>query len=87
VLVRGGTDERTGEALSAAAVAERAGWCVALVQGMAGRLAAGRWNPADLTALASGQDLMERPLPAQAWMALRCKERPRRIRIGQGPGL
>jgi IS605 OrfB family transposase len=71
VLLRDGTDEKTGEALSAAAVAERAGWCAALVQGMAGRLAADHWNPADLTALGSGRDAADRPLPAQAWMGLR----------------
>jgi hypothetical protein len=71
VLLRGGTDEKTGEALSAAVVAERAGWCAALVQGMAGRLTAGHWNLAGLEALASGQDGAGRPLPAQAWMALR----------------
>ena len=32
VLVRGGADERTGEHLTPAAVAERAGWCAALVK-------------------------------------------------------
>jgi IS605 OrfB family transposase len=71
VLVRGGTDEKTGEALSAAAVAERVAWCTALVKGMAGRLVAERWNRADLEMLASGRDAADRPLPAQAWMALR----------------
>jgi len=71
VLVRGGADEETGEALPAAAVAERVAWCAALVQGMAGRLVAGRWNPADLTTLASGRDTEDRPLPPNAWMALR----------------
>jgi IS605 OrfB family transposase len=71
VLVRGGTDEKTGEALTTAALAERAGWCAALVQGMAARLAAGHWNPAGLEALASGRDTAGEPLPAMAWMALR----------------
>jgi hypothetical protein len=71
VLVRGGADEKTGEVLSAAMVAERAGWCAALVQGMAGRLVAGRWNPADLETLASGEDGAGKPLPARAWMGLR----------------
>jgi IS605 OrfB family transposase len=71
VLVRGGTDEKTGEVLSGAAVAERAAWCAALVQGMAGRAVAGHWNPADLEMLASGEDGAGRPLPAQAWMGLR----------------
>jgi IS605 OrfB family transposase len=71
VLLRGGIDEKTGEALSASAVAERLAWCTALVQGMAGRLAAGHWDPADLGTLAAGRDAADRPLPAQAWMALR----------------
>lgn len=71
VLLRGGTDEKTGEALSAAAVAERVGWCAALVQGMAARLVDGHWNLADLGALASGRDAAGKPLPPQAWMALR----------------
>ena len=71
VLLRGGTDEKTGESLSAAIVAERAGWCAALVQGMASGLVVGRWNPADLAVLASGRDEAGRPLPAQAWMGLR----------------
>ena len=75
VLVRGGTGEETGEALSAAAVAERVAWCAALVQGMAGRLVAARWNPADLTALASGRDAADRPLPAQRHPRLR-RQRP-----------
>ena len=71
VPVRGGTDEETGEALTAAAVAERVEWCAALVQGMAARLVAGHWNPAGLESLASGEDAAGRPLPAMAWMALR----------------
>ena len=71
VLIRGGTDEKTGEALTAAAVAERIGWCVALVQGMTGQLVAEHWNAADVEALAAGKDAAGRPLPPQAWMALR----------------
>ena len=71
VLVRGGVDERTGEELSAAALAERVAWCAALVQGMAARLSAGHWNPAGLESLASGRDAAGRPLPTMAWMALR----------------
>ena len=71
MLVRGGTDEKTGEALTAAAVAERVSWCAALVQGMTARLVAGHWNPAGLASLASGRDAAGRPLPAMAWMALR----------------
>ena len=71
VLVRGGTDEKTGEALSAAAVAERVAWCAALVKGMAAQLTAAHWEAGDLRALASGRDGLGRPLPARAWMALR----------------
>jgi hypothetical protein len=71
VLVRGGIDEKPGEVLSAAVVAERAGWCAGLVQGMAARLLAACWNRADVDALAAGTDAAGRPLPAAAWMALR----------------
>jgi hypothetical protein len=35
VLVRGSTDEETGEVLSPAVVAERVGWCAGLARGMA----------------------------------------------------
>lgn len=71
VLIRGGTEEKTGEALSAAAVAERVAWCAALVEGMTAGLAADHWNPADMEALASGRDAGGKPLPARAWMAMR----------------
>jgi hypothetical protein len=71
VLIRGGTDEKTGEALSAAAVTERVAWCAALVIGMAARLVTAHWETADLQLLSSGQDGRGRPLPSQAWMALR----------------
>jgi hypothetical protein len=71
VLVRGGTDEKTGEALSASAVAERVAWCAALVKGMAAHLTAAHWEAGDLRALAAGQDGLGRPLPSRAWMALR----------------
>jgi IS605 OrfB family transposase len=70
-LLRGGTDEKTGEVLSPAMLAERIAWCAALVQGMADGLTAEHWNPADLGALASGADAAGRPLPSQAWMAMR----------------
>ncbi len=52
VLVRGGIDEQAGEALTAAATAERVGWCAALVQSMATGLTAEHWNPAGLESLA-----------------------------------
>jgi putative resolvase len=68
VLVRGGTDEKTGEALSASAVAERVAWCAALVKGMAAHLTAAHWEAGDLQALAAGQDGLGRPLPSRAWI-------------------
>ena len=71
LLVRGGTDEKTGGALTATALAARVGWCAALVQGMAAGLTSARWHPAGLVPLASGRDAAGRPLPAMAWMALR----------------
>lgn len=71
ILVRGGTDERTGEVLSAAVVAERVGWCIDMVQCMTAGLLADHWNRADIDTLATGADLTGRPLPSQAWMALR----------------
>ena len=78
VPVRGGTDEKTGEALSAAALAERVAWCAALVKGMAAGLVTAHWEAGDLRVLSSGQDGLGRPLPARAWMALR--------RLGWGAG-
>jgi hypothetical protein len=71
VLVRGGTDEQTGEALTAAVAAERVRWCAALVRGLAARLAGEHWSAADVAGLASGMDAAGRPLPKMAWMALR----------------
>jgi hypothetical protein len=71
VLVRGGIDEKTGEALSARVVAERVSWCAGLVKGMAAGLVAAHWDAGSLRALASGRDALGRPLPPQAWMAVR----------------
>ncbi|HEX6450251.1 MAG TPA: hypothetical protein VF060_12400 [Trebonia sp.] len=71
VLVRGGIVEGTGEVLPAAAVAERAAWCAALVREMAAGLVEEHWNPGDVRALASGRDPAGRPLPKHAWTALR----------------
>jgi hypothetical protein len=71
VLVRGGVDERTGEALPAAVVAERAGWCAGLVRQMTAGLLGARWNAGDVQALASGRGPDGRPLPSMAWMAVR----------------
>src|ERR1700722_3648460 len=55
VPVRGGTDEETGEALSAAALAERVAWCAALVRGMAAGLVTTHWEAGDLRVLSSGR--------------------------------
>jgi hypothetical protein len=71
VLIRGGADEKTGEALTAAMVTQRVSWCASIVSGMTARLVAGRWNAADVAALASGAGPDGRPLPSRAWMALR----------------
>jgi predicted site-specific integrase-resolvase len=71
ILVRGGTDEDTGKILTAAAVAERVSWCVALVSGIAAGLLECHWNAADMMTPASGTGPDDRPLPARAWVALR----------------
>ncbi|MEV0402398.1 zinc ribbon domain-containing protein [Actinoallomurus sp. NPDC050550] len=70
-LLRGGVDEKTGEALTARVVAERVGWAADLVAGMASGLLAERWNAGDVARLAFGIDDAGRSLPSNAWMALR----------------
>ncbi|WP_326759028.1 hypothetical protein OHB35_14645 [Streptomyces phaeochromogenes] len=70
-LLRMGVEEKTGELLPAAALAERVGWAADLVSGMAAALLAGHWNTADVDVLAAGEDAGGRPLPSNAWMALR----------------
>jgi hypothetical protein len=70
-LLRTGVDEKTGELLTASALAERVGWCADLVSAMAGALMTERWNTTDVDVLASGQDAGGRKLPSNAWMALR----------------
>jgi hypothetical protein len=72
VLIRGGTDEKTGEALPAAAVAERVAWCAALVKGMAARLTTAHWEAGDLRVLASWVEGQVPPPP---------------VTPGQNPGL
>ncbi|WP_329383536.1 transposase [Streptomyces sp. NBC_01351] len=64
-------DEKTGELLLTATLAERVGRCVDLVSGMADSLLAAHWNAIDVDVLASGEDAMGRKLPSNAWMALR----------------
>ncbi|MCO6010078.1 transposase [Actinoallomurus purpureus] len=71
VLLRGGVNEKTGEALTARVVAERVGWAADLVAGMVAGLLAGRWNAGDVAVLAAGVDDAGRVLPSNAWMALR----------------
>ncbi|WP_371572165.1 zinc ribbon domain-containing protein [Streptomyces sp. NBC_01314] len=70
-LLRTGVEEKTGELLSAAVLAERVGWAADLVSGMVAALLAEHWNAADVDVLAAGEDAAGRPLPSNAWMALR----------------
>jgi IS605 OrfB family transposase len=70
-VIRSGVEEKTGEVLAPAVVAERVGWCADLVAGMAGALLGERWNAVDVDELASGVDAGGRRLPSNAWMALR----------------
>ncbi|MCX5336504.1 zinc ribbon domain-containing protein [Streptomyces sp. NBC_00140] len=70
-LLRTGVEEKTGEVLSAAALAGRVGWAADLVSGMVAALLAGHWNATDVDVLAAGEDAGGRPLPSNAWMALR----------------
>ncbi|MET7458616.1 zinc ribbon domain-containing protein, partial [Streptomyces sp. NPDC005574] len=70
-LLRTGVDEKTGELLTGAVLAERVGWAAELVSGMVGVLMAGHWNTADVDVLASGEDAGGRKLPSNAWMAMR----------------
>ncbi|MEV0403230.1 hypothetical protein [Actinoallomurus sp. NPDC050550] len=70
-LLRGGVDERTGEALTARVVAERVGWAADLVAGMTTDLLAEHWNAGDVSVLAGGADGAGRVLPSNGWMALR----------------
>ncbi|MGW5668940.1 zinc ribbon domain-containing protein, partial [Micromonospora sp. NPDC003776] len=70
-FVRAGVDEKSGEVLSQAVVAQRVGWCADLVAGMVSGLLAQRWNAADVQVLACGVDAGGRRLPSNAWMALR----------------
>ncbi|MFD6998001.1 zinc ribbon domain-containing protein [Streptomyces mirabilis] len=69
--LRRGVEERTGELLSVAVLAERVGWAADLLSGMAASLLAARWNTIDVDVLASGEDAGGRKLPSNAWMALR----------------
>ncbi|MEO6086666.1 MAG: zinc ribbon domain-containing protein, partial [Umezawaea sp.] len=70
-VLRAGVVEKSGELLSAAVLAERVGWCAALVSGMVAGLLAEHWNTVDVDVLASGVDAGGRRLPSNAWMALR----------------
>ena len=81
VLVRGGTDEKTGEALSAAAVAERAGWCAALVKGMAARLVSAHWD-AVRAAVPGGEHLPSAVIRARTRQVARCLQDQGRLPVG-----
>ncbi|MFE3560295.1 zinc ribbon domain-containing protein, partial [Streptomyces sp. NPDC059193] len=70
-LLRTGVDEKTGELLATSVLAERVGWAVSLVAGMAAELLAAHWKTGDVDVLASGEDAGGRKLPSNAWMALR----------------
>jgi transposase-like protein len=70
-LARFGVDEKTGEVLTAAALADRVGWCVDLAAGMTASVIGEHWNAADVDTLAFGVDAAGRRLPSNAWMALR----------------
>ncbi|MHB9860287.1 zinc ribbon domain-containing protein [Streptomyces sp. YIM S03343] len=70
-LVHAGVDEKTGEVLTAAVLAERVGWCTGLAAGMTASLLGEHWNTADVNTLAAGVDAGGRKLPSNAWMALR----------------
>lgn len=69
--LRGGVVESTGEMLTTAQVVQRVGWLTAVASGMATRLLAEHWSPADLALLAAGVGLDGRKLPSSGWMALR----------------
>jgi len=71
VPLRGGVLEKTGEALSAAQVAQRVTWLAARCVQMTTRLLAEHWNPGDLALLAAGVSPDGRKLPASGWSALR----------------
>ncbi|MEU9472892.1 zinc ribbon domain-containing protein [Streptomyces avermitilis] len=70
-LLRTAVDEKTGELLPAAALAERVGWAMDLMSGMVSALTAEHWNAGDVDVLASGEDAVGKKLPSNAWMALR----------------
>ncbi|MEU9188401.1 zinc ribbon domain-containing protein [Streptomyces sp. NPDC048484] len=70
-LLRTGVDEKTGELLTGAVLAERSGWAADLVSGMVTALTGEHWNTADVDTLASGEDAGGQKLPSNAWMAMR----------------
>lgn len=70
-LIRSGTDEKTGETLTTAAVTERVSWCAAIVSVTTVAVIEAHWNTEDITKLTSREGPDGRPLPAQSWMALR----------------
>jgi len=70
-LAHCGVDEKTGDVLTSATLAERVGWCTDLTTGMVASLFGEHWNTTDVDTLAAGVDAGGRKLPSNAWMALR----------------
>lgn len=70
-LAHSGVDEKTGELLTADALAQRVGWCTDLTTGIVASLLGEHWNAADVDTLNAGVDAGGRKLPSNAWMALR----------------
>jgi hypothetical protein len=71
VLVCSGVEEKTGELLPPAVVAQRVAWCADLVGGMVTAVLAQHWNASDVARLASGVDAGDQALPSSGWMAMR----------------
>jgi len=69
--LRGGVDEKTGEALTSRQVAERVSWLAAITAGLARELLANAWNTGDLATLAGGVGPDGRALPKHGYTALR----------------
>ncbi len=64
-----GTDLSTGELLTAARVAERAGYAIALTRELGTTMLAEHYSPGDLAALGAGLGLDGKPLPSNAYVA------------------
>jgi hypothetical protein len=82
VLIRGGTDENTGELLPTVVVAQRVGWCAGLVRNRAARIMDEHWNAPDIAELAAGRPLP--PVAAGGAAPPRVGRRPR-VEVGRLP--